>query len=276
MKVGVLGIPYDENSSFAKGPAGAPAAIFDVINNGSLNKTCENGMLLEWGANIIALPPVHIASAEHFVDSIESAVKSALMNGYQVLSIGGDHSVTYPIMRAIHAHYGAVNIVHFDAHPDLYHEFKGNAHSNACPFARIMEQGLAKSLHQFGIRTMNTHQAQQAVKLGVVVNTMLNWSPKPPLLDGPIYISIDIDALDPAFAPGVSHREPGGLTTRDIINFIHALKGNVIGVDIVEYNPQKDIDNMTAYVAAKLLKEAAGKILSTKAIHKQSSIPSHD
>jgi arginase family enzyme len=125
-----------------------------------------------------------------------------------------------------------------------------------------MEEGLAKSLHQFGIRTMNAHQAQQAAKYGVKVNTMLNWPTQPPHLEGPIYISIDIDALDPAFAPGVSHREPGGLTTRDIINFIHALKGNVIGVDIVEYNPQKDIDNMTAYVAAKLVKEAAGKLLS--------------
>jgi agmatinase len=262
MKVGVLSIPYDENSSFVKGPAQAPAAIFDVINNGSLNKSCENGILLAWGANITELPPVHIASVDDFVDSIENAVKSALVDGYQVLSLGGDHSVTYPIISAFHAHYGAVNIIHFDAHPDLYDEFKGNRYSNACPFARIMEQGLAKSLHQFGIRTMNTHQAQQAVKLGVEVNTMLNWPAPPPHLEGPIYISIDIDALDPAFAPGVSHREPGGLTTRDIINFIHALKGHVIGVDIVEYNPQKDIDNMTAYVASKLLKEAAGKLLS--------------
>jgi agmatinase len=262
MKVGVLGIPYDANSSFAKGASQAPAAIFEVIDKGSLNKTSENGILLEWGANITKLPNVAIKSPDDFVDGIECAVKSALKDGYKVLSLGGDHSVTYPIIRAFHAHYGAVNIVHFDAHPDLYNEFKGNRYSNACPFARIMEEGLAKSLHQFGIRTMNAHQAQQAAKYGVKVNTMLNWPTQPPHLEGPIYISIDIDALDPAFAPGVSHREPGGLTTRDIINFIHALKGNVIGVDIVEYNPQKDIDNMTAYVGAKLVKEAAGKLLS--------------
>lgn len=264
MKVGVLPIPYDDNSSFFKGPAQAPSAIFEVINNGSLNKTAENGMLLEWGTNIVELPPVQITAPEHFVDGIESAVKAALSDGYQMLSIGGDHSITYPILRAMHEYYGPVNIVHFDAHPDLYDEFKGNIHSNACPFARIMEQGLAKSLHQFGIRTMNAHQSQQASKFDVNVTTMLNWPASPPQLDGPIYISIDIDALDPAFAPGVSHREPGGLTTRDIINFIHTLKGNVIGVDIVEYNPQKDIDNITAYVAAKLLKEAAGKMLESK------------
>ena len=263
MKVSILSIPYDENSSFQKGPAKAPDVILQTLRSGSLNKTCENGGLLEWQSNIYALEAVTIDSPEQFISKIENAAFEALEQGDKILTLGGDHSITYPIMRAIHRHFGAVNIVHFDAHPDLYEEFKGNRYSNACPFSRIMEQKLAKSLHQFGIRTINTHQAQQAVKFGVEVNTMLNWPVQPPKLDGPVYISIDIDALDPGFAPGVSHREPGGLTTREIINFIHGLDANVVGVDIVEFNPDKDIDDMTAYVAAKLAKEAAGKMLFT-------------
>ena len=79
--------------------------------------------------------------------------------------------------------------------------------------------------------------------------------------DGPIYISIDMDALDPAYAPGVSHPEPGGLSTRDILHIISSLKGKVVGGDIVEYNPKRDINNLTAVTASKLLKELMGKIL---------------
>ena len=76
-------------------------------------------------------------------------------------------------------------------------------------------------------------------------------------IEGPVYVSVDLDGLDPAFAPGVSHFEPGGLSTRDVLSVIQSLKGPVIGADIVEYNPRKDINGMTAYVAAKILKDLA-------------------
>ena len=77
----------------------------------------------------------------------------------------------------------------------------------------------------------------------------------------PVYISIDLDGLDPAYAPGVSHPEPGGLSTREIINFISNIKGNIIGADIVEYNPYRDINEITAITAVKLLKEIIGKVI---------------
>ena len=77
----------------------------------------------------------------------------------------------------------------------------------------------------------------------------------------PVYLSLDIDGIDPAFAPGVSHREPGGLSSRDVINFIHQINMPIVGADIVEFNPNKDIDNMTSQLAAKLVKEIAGKML---------------
>ncbi len=262
--VGILHIPYDNNSSFTKGPAKAPAKIDEILVSGSLNKTCENGVLLKWNQNIHTLPKLPIFDQVTFNTNIELAVSKAIAQGFQVLSLGGDHSITYPIVKGIYQHFGPVNIIHFDAHPDLYDVFKGNRYSNACPFARIMEENLAKSLHQYGIRTLNEHQSQQAKKFRVNVNTMLDWPCEVPELEGVVYLSIDIDALDPAFAPGVSHREPGGLSTRDIINFIHKIKAPVIGVDIVEYNPDKDIDNLTAYVAAKLVKEAAGVMLSSQ------------
>ncbi|RLC19592.1 MAG: agmatinase, partial [Deltaproteobacteria bacterium] len=138
----------------------------------------------------------------------------------------------------------------------------GNIHSHACPFARIMEKKLAARLVQIGIRTMNGHQREQAEKFGVEVNEIKNGDNFLNELEfeGPVYISLDLDCLDPAFAPGVSHHEPGGMTTRQVIDIIHHLKGKIIGADIVEYNPDRDLHSMTSMVAAKLLKEIIAKI----------------
>ena len=102
------------------------------------------------------------------------------------------------------------------AHPDLYEEFEGNRLSHACPFARIMEAGLAKRLVQVGIRTLNRHQREQAEKFGVDMIEMRSLGAFDKLkADGPVYITFDTDVLDPAFAPGVSHREPGGISVRE-------------------------------------------------------------
>jgi arginase family enzyme len=126
-----------------------------------------------------------------------------------------------------------------------------------------MEEGLCKRLVQIGIRTLNTHQRQQGEKFKVEMIQMKDWHQGLiPDFDGPVYLSLDIDGIDPAFAPGVSHREPGGLSTREVINIIHQINSPLIGGDIVEFNPLKDIDNMTAQLAAKLVKEVAGKMLS--------------
>ena len=155
-----------------------------------------------------------------------------------------------------------MNILHFDAHPDLYENFENDPFSHASPFARIMENNLANELIQIGIRTMTNHQKDQVDKYKIKVITMNEFSSDLVLkFDDPVYISIDLDGLDPAYAPGVSHPEPGGLSTRDMLKIISNIDGEVIGGDIVEYNPKKDINNITAVTAAKLLKELMGKIL---------------
>jgi arginase family enzyme len=89
-------------------------------------------------------------------------------------------------------------------------------------------------------------------------------------LAGPVYISFDLDVLDPAFAPGISHREPGGMSVREAINHLHAITGNIVGADIVEYNPRQDISQLTAMVAGRILKEIMGKmILATDSADRQ-------
>ena len=125
-----------------------------------------------------------------------------------------------------------------------------------------MENNLAKRLVQVGIRTLNDHQKEQVKKFNVEVIEMKDYNSNLSFqFDGPVYISLDIDGLDPAYAPGVSHPEPGGLTTREIINILHSLQADVIGGDIVEYNPVNDVNNITAITAAKLLKEMIGKLI---------------
>ena len=152
--------------------------------------------------------------------------------------------------------------MHFDAHPDLYDDFEGNPHSHASPFARIMEAGLAKRLVQVGIRTINGHQREQAKRFGVEVLTMQRWRNVFDLqFDSPLYITFDMDCLDPAFAPGISHREPGGLSTREALSVIQLLHANIIGADVVELNPTQDPLNVTEMVAAKVFKEIVAKML---------------
>ncbi len=260
--VAVLGVPLDENSSFLRGPAQAPERIRKVLYAGSTNLCVENGLDLEKDKHWLDLGDLALASGVTAFTQIEETIAGLLAKGTRVLSLGGDHSVTYPIIRAYSKQYPHLTILHLDAHPDLYDELDGNRRSHACPFARIMEEHLAARLIQMGIRTMNPHQRQQAERFGVVSIEMRNWSPDYDLaLEGPVYLSLDMDALDPAFAPGVSHHEPGGFTTRDILGIIQHLNVPLVGADIVEYNPERDTFDVTAMVAAKFYKELVARLL---------------
>ena len=135
--------------------------------------------------------------------------------------------------------------------------------SHACPFARIMESGLAKRLIQVGIRTMNALQREQAERFGVEVIPM---SALPALdklkVERPVYLSFDVDVLDPAFAPGISHRKPGGMSVREAIAHLHAISGKIVGADLVEFNPKQDVSQLTALVCRKILKEILGKMIA--------------
>jgi arginase len=194
--------------------------------------------------------------------SIERRISGLLEKNEPVISLGGDHSITFPIMKAFHQKYPRLSILHFDAHPDLYHDFEGNPYSHASPFARVMENKLAERLVQLGIRAANQHQREQVAKYGVEMIEMQNFKEDQVFsFDTPVYISVDMDGLDPAFAPGVSHPEGGGLSTRQVVRIIQSMKGRVVGADIVELNPLRDVSCITATACSKILKEICGKML---------------
>ncbi len=259
--VTLLGVPNDDNSSFMKGTAGAPPAIRRALHSPSSNLSTESGLDLGDEPRLRDagdLPP-GVAFTR-----IEEAVAEILERGERVLSLGGDHAIAYPILRAYGRRYQRLTVLQLDAHPDLYDQLDGNRLSHACPFARIMEAGLASRLVQVGIRTLNPHQRQQAERFGVEIHEMKDWAPgKAPTVDGPLYLSLDLDVLDPAFAPGVSHLEPGGLSVREVIGLIQGLDVPLVGADLVEYNPARDATGVTGMVAAKLLKEIVARMLET-------------
>ena len=268
----LLGIPFDANSSYLRGPAAAPPRIREALRCDASNKWAESGV--DVGAVGAFGDAGDLFVGDHSFDDhssnhdtafgeIERAVGDLLQKNVRPVSLGGDHSITYPIIKAFARRYPELTIIHFDAHPDLYDELDGNRMSHACPFARIMEERLAKRLVQIGIRTMNGHQREQARRFGVEVVEMRSLPAYDKVnANGPIYVTFDIDVLDPAFAPGISHREPGGMSVREAIAHLHAIDGSIVGADLVEYNPAQDVSGMTATVAAKILKELLGKMIA--------------
>ena len=262
----LVGISWDASSSFQRGAAGAPGLIREALWSPSTNTSTELGISLEpdsiGDAGDLTLP----TDGAEARAAIEEAITRLLDVGAVPVSLGGDHSITYPVLRAFRR-LGPLTILHIDAHGDLYDQFPlleagalsapaGDRYSHACPFARIMEDGLCRRLVQVGIRTMTPHLLAQAERFGVEIYGPDACAEAPvETLEGPLYVSLDLDGLDPAFAPGVSHPEPGGLSVRDVVRLLHRVRVPIAGADIVEYNPQNDLRDLTARVAAKLLKE---------------------
>lgn len=256
----LIGLPYDASSSFLRGSAAGPPLIRAALSSPAGNRFTENGAdlagLTDAGDLTLSETP------EQARAQIEMGVGAVLAAGFQPIALGGDHSVTYPILRAIAAVRPTLTLLHIDAHGDLYDEFEGDRYSHACPFARILEDCPGVTLVQVGIRTLTPHQRLQVARFGVNCIEMQHFAAGTrPAIDGPVYISVDLDGLDPAFAPGVSHREPGGLSVRDVLTMVHRLAGTIVGADVVEFNPQQDSSGVTAAVAAKIVREIAGQMM---------------
>jgi len=260
----LLGVPYDANSSFRRGAASAPKLIREALHSESSNTWTELGVDLGRPGSFEDAGDLELPEgAEDAFAILERKIDSILDTRRRPVSLGGDHSITYPIIRSFGRRFKDLTVIQFDAHPDLYDDFDGNRFSHASPFARIMEEKATRRLIQVGIRTMNSHQRKQAERFGVEVFEIGHER----ALEGlktwcPVYVSFDMDVLDPAFAPGVSHREPGGMSVRDVLDHLHSITAAIVGADIVEYNPSRDVSELTATVAGKVRKEILGKMAS--------------
>ncbi len=261
-KIAVLGVPFDEKSSYLRGAAGGPAAVRAVSTGKCYCGYTELGVNLEEDTVLVDLGDVDASGDPDKTFALtEKAVAAILAKGATPIVIGGDHSITYPVLKAFARSFKPLDILHFDAHPDLYEDLYGDRLSHACPFARILEDGLAAGVVQVGVRAITAAHRATALKRGVRMVEMKDiQDPLHLRFVNPVYVSFDLDALDPAFAPGVSHHEPGGLTTRQALQIIQSLKGRIVGLDIVELNPTRDAASITAAAAFKIIKETAGRI----------------
>jgi len=260
--VAVLGVPFDKNSSFLRGAALAPQRIREVLHSGASNLCTESGLDLQADKRWRELGDLELSSGKKVFSQIAKAIATLLNHDARVLTLGGDHSITLPILRAYARKYPKLNVLHLDAHADLYDELDGNRYSHATPLLRSLEERLAARLVQLGIRTMTSQEREKSKHFGVETIEMRHWHPDISLnFKGPVYLTLDMDCLDPAFAPGISHHEPGGFTIRDVLGIINGLDAPLVGADIVEFNPKRDPLGVTAMVAVKFLKEIVGQML---------------
>jgi agmatinase len=274
----IIGVPFDEKSCYLKGAARGPQAIRAASTGKAIDPWTELGVNLEEETTLVDLGNLDVAGEDSKIFArIEKRILEILKKEAVPIILGGDHSISYPAAKAFSRKFKSLDILHFDAHPDLYEELYGDRYSHACPFARIVEEGLVQSLVQVGIRASTGQQRSKASEHGVRMIWMKDLKEIPSLeFSNPLYISFDMDALDPAFAPGVSHHEPGGLSTRQVISMIHALKAKIVGLDVVELNPERDKTGITAAAAVKIIKEVAGKIIFEASPHRKPSFPKEE
>lgn len=266
-----VGIPDDSQSSYRVGCADGPKTIRSAYDGRSFNSTTESGVNLEAAITDLGdLVPEETweASAENY----RGRIRDLLRKDQTPFVAGGDHAVTVPVVEAFAAASTAVHVVQIDAHPDVYPDFEGSRSSHACVAARLLEMEHVASVTQLGIRTLNAGQSGQLERYSdrlriLYAKDLLAELPKLSHIaaGAPVYLTVDLDGLDPSVAPGVSHPVPGGLTSRQVLSFIASADWRLVGMDVVELNPSVDFNQLTAILAARLLHEGMGYAASRKA-----------
>jgi agmatinase len=246
----ILGCPLDATSSFRGGTKFAPDSIrkaswtletYSPYQKKDLEDIpfCDSGNL--------ELPHGNLPLS---LDLIEHALSEMIEGGKKVLALGGEHLITYPVMKAIKKRFSTIQVVHFDAHCDLRDDYEGQKLSHATAIKRTKEVGIAE-LHQVGIRS-GTRQEFQELRLVDSPASLLNQL----IPHVPIYLTFDMDVFDPSLVPGVTTPEPGGLMFREVMDYFAALKGRqIVGADIVELAPDYDQTFVSSICAAKVARE---------------------
>ena len=267
--VAILGVPYDGSTSYRSGTRFGPRAIREQslllwgYNNAQQVAPFRSLKVVDVG-DVDVVPPDIIATHQQ----IERTAGRILETGAKLVTVGGDHSISLPLLRAHAQRHGPMAVVHFDAHPDTWDsEYPGQPYSHGTPFKRAIEEGLidTSAYLQIGIRgpTNGPEDYADAVALGARMITQDEFRARN-LSDivqeiqttvgtKSVYVTLDIDVVDPAFAPGTGTPEVGGLSSYEILQLVRGLRGlTTIGFDLVEVSPPYDFSNITAILAANL------------------------
>lgn len=268
----ILGVPYDSATSYRSGCRFGPRAIREQSlllwgYNNALKIAPFRAMKLVDAGDVDVIPMDILATYQ----AIEAAAERVLAAGAKLICLGGDHSISLPLLRAQARHFGPPAVIHFDAHPDTWDcEYHGHKYSHGTPFVRALEEGIidAQAYVQIGIRgpTGGPEDYAQAEKLGarmITIDELRARTPSDVLTeihqrvgDRPLYVTLDIDCLDPAYAPGTGTPEVGGMTSYEVLQYLRGLSGlRLIGGDLVEVCPPYDPAGITAILAANLVFE---------------------
>jgi agmatinase len=257
-KLCVLGIRWDGSSSYRRGSSKAPGFIREATSEEIYNSFSEDLVNLAEAWSYLDLGDIEGESFEDIVRAVEERVGS-IYRGQKFLFLGGDHSITYATFRGLKRASGEkFGLIYFDAHPDCYEIYDGNRYSHACTVRRLLEEGYVEDVVMVGIRAATKQQMEFAEERGIRIFSVDEVDDFDARMER-AYISLDIDVLDPAFAPGSSNPEPGGLSTRELIRAIKKLDLDLVALDIVEVNPEFDHSGITCFAAAKIIREVLGK-----------------
>lgn len=256
------GLPDDSQSSFRRGSEAAPAHIRSAYDGRCYNSCAERGTDL--AARVEDRGDIPSGKSwEETRQRYRRFAEEVFRAGKVPFFAGGDHAVTVPVAEALAVLGEPIHVVHLDAHPDLYPEYDGNRDSHACTISRLLEMTHIEFVTQIGVRTFNDSQRLIAEghrdRLEVFeAKDLLVSSPLPTLvLEGvAVYVTLDVDVFEPAFAPGVSHPVPGGLSPRQVLNWFSQARWRLVGMDVVEVNPSVDETDRTSILAGRVMHEA--------------------
>lgn len=258
----LYGMPMDWTVSFRPGSRFGPARIREVsvgLEEYSAYLDRELEEVKYYDAGDIPLP---FGNAQRSLDMIEDFVGQVLAADKFPLGMGGEHLVTWPVIKAMYKKYPDLAIIHMDAHTDLREEFEGEPLSHSTPIRKAAELIGPQNVFSFGIRSGMKEEFQWAKEVGMYITKFEVLEPLkeilPKLAGRPVYVTIDIDVLDPAHAPGTGTVDAGGITSRELLASIHEIAKSdlkIVGADLVEVAPIYDPSEQTANTASKLLRE---------------------
>ncbi|HHY73807.1 MAG TPA: agmatinase [Bacillus bacterium] len=258
----LYGMPMDWTVSFRPGSRFGPARIREVsvgLEEYSAYLDRELEEVKYYDAGDIPLP---FGNAQRSLDMIEEFVDGILAADKFPLGMGGEHLVTWPVIRAMYKKYPDLAIIHMDAHTDLREDYEGEPLSHSTPIRKAAELIGPTNVFSFGIRSGMKEEFEWAKEVGMYIAKFEVLEPLkeilPKLAGRPVYVTIDIDVLDPAFAPGTGTVDAGGITSRELLASIHEIAKSdikVVGADLVEVAPIYDPSEQTANTASKLLRE---------------------
>lgn len=255
----ILGIPMDSTTSFRPGARLAPYRIREVsegIEEYSIYQDKSLEDINFYDAGDIVIP---FGNVKESLKRIENVTREILKQGKKVFALGGEHLVSLPLINAYHDFYPDLVVIQMDAHADLRSDYLGEDFSHATVMHKIAEKLGKKRVFQLGIRSGTKEEMEYAAEnTCIYLNQLLSAAKdvKDKIGDKAVYITLDIDVLDPAFAPGTGTPEAGGFSSRELFETLAVFKGlNIVGFDLVEISPPYEQNDNTSLLGAKILRE---------------------